>query len=45
MEKELIPFKYAKYLYILIDSYLNWEFQSEILATKLSRAIGMLSKI
>ena len=43
--KKLIPSKYVKYLGILIDSYLNWEFQSEILATKLSHAIGMLSKI
>ena len=43
--KKIIPSKYVKYLGILIDSHLNWEFQSEILPTKLSRAIGMLSKI
>ena len=43
--KKLIPSKYVKYLGILIDLHLYWEFQSEILATKLSRAIGMLSKI
>ena len=43
--KKIIPSKYVKHLGILIDSHLNWEFQSEILSTKLSRAIGMLSKI
>ena len=43
--KKLITSKYVKYLGILIDSHLNWEFQSEIPATKLSRALGMLSKI
>ena len=43
--KKLIPSKYVNYLGILIDSYFNWEFQSEILATNLPRAIGMLSKI
>ena len=43
--KKIIPSKYIKYVGILIDSHLNWEFQSEILSTKLSRALGMLSKI
>ena len=43
--KKIIPSKYVKYHGILIDSHLNWEFQSEILSTKLTQAIGMLSKI
>ena len=43
--KKLILSKYVKYLVIVINSHLNWEFQSEILQTKLSRAIGMLSEI
>ena len=44
MEK-INSFKYVNYLGIFIDSHLNWEFQLEILVTKLSHAIGMLSKI
>ena len=43
--KRLFPTKYVKYLGILIDSYLNWSYHTDILASKLSRAIGMLSKI
>ena len=43
--KRLIPSKFVKYLGILIDSHLNWEYQTDLLASKLSRAIGMLSKI
>ena len=43
--KRLIPSKFIKYLGILIDSHLNWEYQSELLASKLSRAIGMLAKM
>ena len=43
--KRLMPSKFAKYLGILIDSYLNWEYQSDLLASKLSRAIGMLANI
>ena len=43
--KRLIPSKYVKYLGILIDSHLNWGCHVDVLANKLSRAIGMLSKI
>ena len=43
--KRLIPSKFVKYLGILIDSHLNWEYQTDLLASKLSRAIGILSKI
>ena len=43
--KRLIPSKFVKYLEILIDSHLNWEYQRELLARKLSHAIGMLAKI
>ena len=34
-----------KYLGLLIDSHLNWNHHTDILAAKLSHAIGMLSKI
>ena len=43
--KRLVPSKYVKYLGILIDSFLNWEYHANFLATKLSRAVGMLAKI
>ena len=43
--KRLYPSKYVKYLGILIDSHLNWCFHTDLLSTKLSRSIGMLSKI
>ena len=43
--KKLIPSSFIKYLGILIDCHLNWQIHSNDLATKLSRAIGMLSKI
>ncbi len=43
--KKLIPSSYVKYLGVLIDSHLNWSFHINLLATKLSRAIGMLAKI
>ena len=33
------------YLGILIDSFLNWNFHIDELSTKLSRAVGMLTKI
>ena len=41
--KRLLPSKYVKG--ILIGSYLNWSYHTDIIASKLSRAIGMLSKI
>ena len=34
-----------KYIGIFIDSHLNWSHHTNIIASKLSRAIGMLSKI
>ena len=43
--KRLFPSKYVKYLGILIDSHLNWCYHTDLLATKLSHSIGMLSKI
>ena len=43
--KRLIPSKYVKYLGILIDCHLNWNYQVSTLSAKLSRANGMLSKI
>ena len=43
--KILYPSDYVKYLGILMDSSLNWRFQSNALAIKLSRANGMLSKV
>ena len=43
--KRLIPSEFVKYLGILIDSHLNWSHHSDSLSTKLTRAIGMLSKI
>ena len=43
--KRLYPSKYVKYLGILIDPHLNWSFHTDILASKLSRTVGMLSKI
>ena len=43
--KRLYPSRYVKYLRILIDSHLNWSYHVELLAPKLSRAIGMMSKI
>ena len=43
--KRVYPTKYVKYLGILIDSHLNWSYHVELIAPKLGRAIGMLSKI
>ena len=43
--KKIFPSKYVKYLGILIDEHLNWSSHSNFLASKLSRANGMLSKI
>ena len=41
----MYPSKYVKYLGIHIDPCLNWRYHTDHLAPKLSRAIGMLSKI
>ena len=43
--KKIKPSSYVKYLGILIDSQLNWNFHVDNLSTKLSRASGMLSKV
>ena len=43
--KYLQPSNFVKYLGMYIDSNLNWNHNTKILASKLSRSIGMLSKI
>ena len=43
--KLLQPSNVVKYLGIYIDSHLNWNHQTNITLSKLSRAVGMLSKI
>ena len=43
--KRLIPSKYIKYLGIVIDEHLNWNYHVDTLAPKLARAIGMLMKV
>ena len=43
--KKLVPSFFVKYLGIFIDCHLNWQIHTNELSTKLSRAIGMLSKI
>ena len=43
--KRLTPSKYVKYLGVLVDCHLNWHAHEMELHSKLSRAVGMLSKI
>ena len=43
--KRIYPPKFVKYLGILIDPHLSWNYHSKMLAPKLSRAVGMLAKI
>ena len=43
--KLLKPSQYVKYLGMYIDPYLNWNHNTKILASKLARSLGMLSKI
>ncbi len=43
--KKLVPSRYVKYLGVLIDCHLTWKAHEMELHPKLSRAIGMLSKI
>ena len=43
--KKIEPSSHVKYLGILIDSFLNWNFHIDELSTKLSHAVGMLAKI
>ena len=43
--KKIESSSHVKYLGILIDSFLNWNFHIDELSTKLSCAVGMLTKI
>ena len=43
--KKLEPSKQVKYLGVVLDPHLNWSYHIDGLATKLSRATGMLAKI
>ena len=43
--KKLIPSSYIKYLGLYIDKHLDWSFHSDIISSKLSRAVGMLAKL
>ena len=43
--KKLIPIKFVKYLGIYIDKHLNWKTHQAEIASRLSRANGMLCKI
>ena len=43
--KRILPSNYVKYLGLYIDSHLKWNYHTDILAPKLSRALGMLTKI
>ena len=43
--KKLIPSEYVKYLGIVIDEHLNWGEHIDNIAGRLSRTVGMLSKI
>ena len=43
--KMIKPSSYVKYLGILMDEHLKWNFHINELSTKLSRAAGMLTKI
>ena len=43
--KKLIPVNHIKYLGVYIDCHLDWTFHTNILSTKLSRAVGILSKV
>ena len=43
--KKLEPSKQIKYLGVVLDPHLNWSYHTDGLATKLTRAAGMLAKI
>ena len=43
--KMLIPTNFVKYIGLYIDCHLDWSFHTKILSSKLSRAVGLLSKI
>ena len=43
--KRLYESSFVKYLCILIDPYLKWNYHVDLIAPKLSRAIGKLSKV
>ena len=43
--KKLLPSTHVKYLGVLIDSHLSWSYHIDNISAKLSRSVGMLSKI
>ena len=43
--KKLLPSTHVKYLGIIIDQHLNWSYHTDYISAKLSRSVGMLSKI
>ena len=43
--KRIYPSNYVKYLGLLIDSHVNWSYHTKSLASKLTRATGMLAKV
>ena len=43
--KKIEPSTHVKYLGVLLDSHLEWNYHVDELSTKLSRAVGMLAKI
>ena len=43
--ERLLPSNFVKYLGTLIDSHLTWNYHTDMLAAKLTRNIGMLTKI
>ena len=43
--KKLIPSEYVKHLGVVIDQHLSWSNHIDNIASRLSRSVGMLSKI
>ena len=43
--KKLYPSEFVKYLGVLIDCHLRWNYHIDFIAPKLSRALGMLTKV
>ena len=43
--RRLYPSDFVKYLGIIIDSHLKWNYHTDFIAPKLTRALGMLTKI
>ena len=42
---KLTPCKYVKYLGVLIDEFLTWEFHFESISQKIAQSIGIISKL